>query len=207
MTASAKAFYLGLVLVLAALVATAIHPYDRTTWLLEVAPVLIAIPILLLTRAKFPLTRVLYGVIIMHCLVLIVGGAYSYARVPIGFWIQEILGATRNPYDKIGHFMQGVTPTLLVRELFIRLRIMARGRMLAFVACSVALAFSACYELVEWWTALLLGQGADEFLGTQGYVWDTQSDMMFALIGSVTALLLLSRTHDREINGFSMGRP
>lgn len=185
--------------VLTALIASGIRPYDRATWLLEVAPVLLAGPLLLLTYRRFPLTDLLYGLIALHALVLILGGAYTYARVPLGFWLQELFDLSRNPYDKIGHFMQGLVPALVAREILLRGRFVAHGRMLAFLAICVALAISAGYELIEWWVALLAGQGATDFLGTQGDPWDTQSDMFLALIGASAAMLGLSRLQDRQI--------
>jgi len=182
-----------------ALVASGWRPYDRLTWLLEVAPVLVALPVLLATRERYPLTTLLYVLIFLHCLVLMLGGAYTYARVPLGHWAQELLGLSRNPYDKLGHFMQGFVPAMIAREILIRGK-HVRGRgMTAFLCICVALAISAFYELVEWWSALALGQGADEFLGTQGDPWDTQSDMLLALIGAATAMLTLSSEHDRQL--------
>jgi putative membrane protein len=185
--------------VVAALVVSGIAPYDRTTWWLEVAPVLVALPILFATRERFPLTPLLYGVIFLHCLVLILGGAYTYARVPLGFWLQDFFELTRNPYDKIGHFMQGVTPALVAREIFLRNGSVSGAKMSAFLALCVSLAVSAFYELVEWWAALALGQGADEFLGTQGDPWDTQSDMFLALLGAIAALALLAGLQRRQV--------
>lgn len=185
---------------LAALLArSGIQPYDRTTWVLEVFPVVIALPILWATYRRFPLTTLLYGCIFLHALVLMLGGAYTYARVPLGFDLAELLGLSRNPYDKIGHFFQGFVPALVAREILVRGQYVRGKRMLAFVVVCVVLAISATYELIEWGAALALGQGADEFLGTQGDPWDTQSDMFFALLGAVTALLLFSRVHDRQI--------
>ena len=193
-----RLFWLSLA-VIAALIVSGVQPYDRTTWMLEVAPVLVALPILYFTRERFPLTPLLYAVISLHCLVLILGGAYTYARVPLGYWLQDLLELTRNPYDKIGHFMQGFTPALLARELFVRNGHVSGAKMSAFLAVCVSLAVSAVYELIEWWAALLLGQGADEFLGTQGDVWDTQSDMFLALLGALAALALLSRLQKRQV--------
>lgn len=187
-------------LVAAALIVSAIHPFDRVTWWLEVAPVLIAAPLLVLTGRRWPLTPLLYAVIGLHALVLIAGGAYSYARVPLGFWLQDGFDLARNPYDKIGHFMQGVTPALLTREILLRGGWTHRGRMLGFLAICVALAFSAVYELIEWGAAVALGQGADEFLGTQGDPWDTQSDMAMAGLGAIVAVVFLSRWQDRQID-------
>lgn len=184
---------------IAGLVVSGLKPYDRTTWWLEVAPVIIAIPLLWATRNRFPLTTLLYSLIAVHAVVLMAGGAYSYARVPLGFSIQEAFGLSRNPYDKIGHFMQGFVPAILAREILLRGGYVRRGKMLAFICICIPLAFSAFYELVEWWAALALGQGADEFLGTQGDPWDTQSDMFMALLGASCALLVLSRLHDRQL--------
>jgi len=178
---------------------SAIAPYDRATWFMEVLPVLIAAPVLFFTARRFPLTTLLYALIWLHCLVLILGGAHTYARVPLGFWLQDILGTERNPYDKIGHFMQGLVPALLAREILLRTGQVAGRRMAGFLALCVALAVSAVYELLEWWAALVMGEGADEFLGTQGDEWDTQSDIFFALIGAAVAVLLLRRLHDRQI--------
>lgn len=174
-------------------------PYDRLTWVLETAPVMAALPLLVTTHRRLPLTNLLYAAIFVHGSILMLGGAYSYARVPLGFEIAHWLGITRNPYDKIGHFAQGFVPALVAREIFIRGGYVAGARMRAFVVICVVLAISATYELIEWAAALALGQGADEFLGSQGDVWDTQSDMFFALIGAVAALLLLSGAHDRAI--------
>ena len=175
------------------------RPYDRATWTLEVLPVLIALPVLWATYGRFPLTTLLYVGIFLHAVVLMVGGAYTYARVPLGFEIADVLGLVRNPYDKIGHFMQGFVPALAAREILVRGHHVRGRRMLAFLVVCIALAISATYEFVEWGVALAIGQGADEFLGTQGDSWDTQSDMFFALIGATSALLLLTRVHDRQI--------
>lgn len=188
-------------LVVGALLASGIAPYERLTWLMEVAPVLIALPLLFATRRSYPLTTLLYLLIAVHALVLIAGGAYTYARVPLGFWLQDWLGSERNPYDKIGHFMQGFVPAMVAREILCRGAYVSGRRMTAFLCICIALAISAAYELIEWAAALGLGQGADEFLGTQGDVWDTQSDMFMALLGSTTALALLSRRHDRQLAG------
>jgi putative membrane protein len=182
-----------------ALVASGWQPYERATWLLEVMPVLIAVPLLIATRRSYPLTTLLYVLIFLHALVLILGGAYTYARVPAGFWVQEAFALSRNPYDKLGHFMQGFVPAMVAREILLRGQFVRGRRMLAFLCVCVALAISAAYELIEWWAALALGAGADEFLGTQGDPWDTQSDMFLALIGATTAVVLLARRHDRAL--------
>lgn len=180
-------------------IASGWEPYDRATWFMEVAPVIVGLPVLWATYKKFPLTTLLYILLLMHAVVLIVGGAYTYARVPLGFHLQDLLQLSRNPYDKIGHFFQGFVPALIARELLIRGNYVQGRRMLAFIVICIVLAISATYELIEWAAALALGQGADEFLGTQGDAWDTQSDMFFALIGATVALLVLSKVHDRQI--------
>ena len=190
--------FLGLS-VLGALVVSGISPYDRATWWLEVSPVLIALPVLLGTAWRFPLTPLLYGLIALHCLVLILGGAYTYARVPAGLWVQELFALERNPYDRLGHFLQGLVPALVAREILLRGGFVAHGRMLAFLSLCVAMAISAFYELIEWGVALLAGGGAIDFLGTQGDPWDTQADMFWALIGASTGLLGLARLQDRQI--------
>lgn len=192
---------LASVLLLALLALSGYKPYDRTTWIMEVAPIFIALPILWTTYSRFPLTNLLYGFIFLHALVLILGGAYTYARVPLGFEIADVFGWQRNPYDRIGHFFQGLVPALVTREILIRGAYVQGKKMLVFVVICVVLAISATYEFVEWGAALTLGAGADEFLGTQGDPWDTQSDMFAALIGAIAALALLSRVHDRQILG------
>ncbi|HGM4923594.1 TPA: DUF2238 domain-containing protein [Serratia marcescens] len=186
-------------LLLAALIHSGIHPYDRTTWLMEVAPVLIVLPLLWLTHRRYPLTPLLYTLIFFHALILIFGGMYSYARVPLGFEVQQWLDLGRNPYDKLGHFFQGLVPALVAREILLRGGYVQGRKMLGFVVCCIALAISAVYELIEWWAALALGQGADDFLGTQGDPWDTQSDMFCALLGALCGLLLFAGWQDRQI--------
>ncbi|AGE16126.1 DUF2238 domain-containing protein [Serratia marcescens] len=186
-------------LLLAALIHSGISPYDRTTWLMEVAPVLIVLPLLWLPHRRYPLTPLLYTLIFFHALILIFGGMYSYARVPLGFEVQQWLDLDRNPYDKLGHFFQGLVPALAAREILLRGGYVQGRKMLGFVVCCIALAISALYELIEWWAALALGQGADEFLGTQGDPWDTQSDMFCALLGAICGLLLFGRWQDRQI--------
>jgi putative membrane protein len=181
-------------------------PYDRATWLMEVLPVMIALPVLWLTYRRFPLTTLLYACIFIHAAVLILGGAYTYARVPLGLELQDLLGLGRNPYDKIGRFFQGFVPALAAREILLRGNYVRGRRMLAFLLVCIVLAISATYELIEWGAAVALGQGADAFLGTQGDPWDTQSDMLFALIGAVTALTLFSRLQDRQIERLDVHR-
>ena len=193
----------GLAIVLIALIVSGVHPTDRTTWWLEIFPVLIALPILLATYPRFPLTDLLYALITVHALVLILGGAYTYAHVPLGFWMQDWFGFHRNHYDRIGHFMQGLVPALVAREILLRNGFVVGRRMAAFVSVCVALAISAFYELIEWWSALVLGQGADEFLGTQGDPWDTQEDMFMALIGAIVAMAVFTRLQDAQIRALN----
>lgn len=174
-------------------------PKDRFTWLLEVLPILLVAPVLFATWRRFPLTPLLYVLIALHAVVLMVGGHWTYAEVPLGFWAERAFHLARNDYDKLGHFAQGFIPAIAVREVLLRTTALRRGKMLTFLVVCVCLAVSAFYELVEWWTALGVGQGADAFLGTQGYVWDTQSDMLCALVGAAVALVLLGRLHDRAL--------
>ncbi|WP_439639837.1 DUF2238 domain-containing protein [Nevskia sp.] len=185
--------------VLVALAASAIDPYDRLTWLMEVLPVLLVLPLLAATGQRFPLSRLLYALIAVHALILIGGGAYTYARMPLGEWAKAAFELQRNPYDKLGHLAQGLVPALAVRELLLRHRLVADRVLAAALAVCVAMAISAVYELIEWAAALALGQGAEEFLGTQGDPWDTQSDMFMALIGSSLAVTVLARWHDRSM--------
>lgn len=181
------------------LIASGWTPYDRATWWMEVAPALIALPILWATHRAFPLTTLALVLIGVHGLVLMLGGAYTYARVPIGFEVQDWLGLARNPYDRFGHFMQGFVPAIVLRELLLRLSALRSGGLSAVLVIACCLAVSASYELIEFGAAMALGQGADEFLGTQGDPWDTQWDMLMCLIGSITALLLLTRLHDGQM--------
>ena len=190
-------------LVLPVLVWSGWNPYDRATWWMEVFPVFTAWPVMWWTARRFALTPLLYGWIALHAVVLMVGGGYTYARVPLGFELAQWLGLQRNPYDKIGHFMQGFVPALVAREILLRGAWVRGRRMLAFITVCIVLAISATYELIEWGAALLLGQGADEFLGTQGDPWDTQSDMFFALLGGVASQLLAARWQDRHIRRLS----
>jgi len=190
--------------VLFALAVSGVHPYDRLTWLLEVAPVLIGVPLLLATGRAFPLTNLLYVLLAIHALILIYGGAYTYARVPLGFSLQDWLDLARNPYDRIGHFAQGFVPAIATREVLLRRSPLRPGKWLAFLVVCVCLAISATYELVEWLSAVILGQGADEFLGTQGDSFDTQADMAMALLGAVVAQCALSRRHDRQLARFAL---
>lgn len=187
-----------LILVLIALVASGIAPYDRLTWFFEVLPVLLALPVLLSTYRRFPLTALLYTSIFIHALILIYGGAYTYSRVPLGNWVQAAFDMERNRYDMLGHLWQGLVPALVTREILVRRGFMAKGYMLGFMAVCVALAVSAFYEMLEWWAALALAEGAVSFLGTQGDPWDTQSDLFLALIGAIIALVLFSKLQNRQ---------
>lgn len=198
-TSRTKGLLLACFALLVLLAISGWRPYDRATWVLEVFPVLLALPILFATYRRFPLSTLLYIGIFAHAAVLMLGGAYTYARVPLGFEIADLLHLSRNPYDKIGHFFQGLVPALVAREILIRGEYVRGKKMLAFIVVSIVLAISATYEFIEWGAALAMGQGADEFLGTQGDQWDTQSDMFFALIGAVTALLCFSGMQDRQI--------
>lgn len=191
------------VVIVLALSISGIDPFDRATWMLEVAPAAMTLPILWATRQRFPLTTLLYVLITLHALVLIYGGAYSYARVPLGFEIQSWFDLERNPYDKIGHLFQGLVPALLAREILIRGHFARGPRMVGFLAVCVAMTVSAVYELIEWGVAVLAAGGAVEFLGTQGDPWDAQSDMAFALLGAIVGLVTFSRWQTRQIQALS----
>lgn len=186
-------------IVLLGLILSGFDPYDRLTWWMEVFPVLIGLPILILTYDRFPLTPLAYRLITIHALILMLGGHYTYARVPLGFWIQDLFNFARNHYDRIGHFAQGFVPAIIAREVLLRNSPLSRGKMLFFLVACVCLAISASYEFIEWWAAIAGGEAADAFLGTQGDVWDTQWDMFLALIGSLTAQLTLGRLHDKQL--------
>ena len=178
---------------------SAIQPFDRFIWWLEVSPALIAAGVLLLTRRRFPLTTLTYSLILLHTIILMVGGHYTYAEVPLFDRLADVFNWKRNNYDKVGHFAQGLVPAMVAREILLRNRVVNGRRWLGIIVISVSLAISALYELVEWWVALLTGTAADAFLATQGYVWDTQSDMAWALFGAIVAITLLSRWHDRQL--------
>jgi putative membrane protein len=190
-----------LVIVLAVLVWSGIHPADRFTWLMEVFPVLIAAPVLILTYRRFRFTPLAYTLIAVHACILMLGGKYTYAEVPLGFWMERTFGFARNHYDRIGHFAQGFVPAIVAREILSRQSPLRGSRWLPFLVVCFCLALSACYEFIEWWTALATGTAADAFLGTQGDPWDTQWDMFFAFIGAIVALVMLSGVHDRELRG------
>lgn len=183
----------------ALLALSAWRPFDLATWAMEVAPVVIVLALLWATHRRFPLTPLLYALIFVHACVLILGGHYTYARVPLGDWLRDAFALSRNPYDGIGHFAQGFIPAIAARELLLRHTGLARGAWLFVVIVLACLGISALYELIEWGAAVALGQGAEEFLGTQGDPWDTQKDMALAGVGAVVALLLLSRVHDRQL--------
>lgn len=187
----------------AVLIWSGISPHDRTTWWLEVVPVLVAVPVLIATRKRFPLTPIAYRLIFLHAVILMVGGHYTYARVPLGFWAQELFGFARNHYDRIGHLAQGFVPAIIAREILMRTSPLTGGNWLPVVVTSICLAISAFYEFIEWWAALLGGSAATDFLGTQGDVWDTQWDMFLAFCGAILAQVLLARVHDRALGSQS----
>jgi putative membrane protein len=189
-----------LILVLAIFVWSGLRPHDRFTWLLEVFPVILGVPVLIYLYPRFRFTPLVYTLLTVHAIILMVGGKYTYAEVPLGFWLQQTLGLARNHYDRIGHLAQGFIPAIVAREILIRRSPLQGSRWLPFLAICICLALSALYELIEFWTALATGEAAEAFLGTQGDPWDTQWDMMLALIGAITALALLSRWHDRQID-------
>ncbi len=178
---------------------SAIKPHDFFTWLLEVLPVIIALPILFFTHQKFPLTRLLYILILIHAIILMVGGHYTYAEVPLFSWLRDTFDLDRNYYDRIGHFVQGFVPAIIAREILIRNCVVRTGAWLFFVVCCICLSISACYEFIEWWVAAVSGGTAEDFLGTQGDIWDTQWDMLLALMGAISAQILLRDLHDKQL--------
>lgn len=184
---------------IACLIISGWSPFDRLTWLLEVFPILIGAPLLIATYKRFPLTPLLYRLLFIHSLVLTLGAHYTYARVPIGYWLQDIFSLTRNHYDRIGHLAQGFFPAILAREILLRRSPLVPGKWLFFLVVCVCLAFSALYEMLEWWTAIMSGEAAVAFLATQGDVWDTQWDMFLALIGSLAAQIMFASSHNRSI--------
>ena len=188
-----------------ALVLSGIAPYDRLTWAMEISWVAVALPVLVATRRSFPLTPLLYRLLCLHALILIVGGYYTYARVPLGFWAADLFGFTRNHYDRLGHLAQGFIPAILAREILVRRSPLAGSRWLPVVVVSLCLAFSAFFELIEWTSALVLGADAAAYLATQGDPWDAQADMLCALLGAIAALALLSRLHDRQLRNLRTG--
>ncbi len=192
-----------LLLVVTALIFSGIKPMSQLTWFLEVTPVIIAIPVLIATYNNFPLTPLLYRLLFIHALILIVGGHYTYAEVPLGKWAQQAFNLSRNHYDRLGHFAQGFVPAILTREILLRRSPLTNGKWLFFLVCCVCLSISAIYEFVEWWAALLGGTATEAFLGTQGDAWDTQWDMFLALIGAILSQLLLAKVHIRSL--YKMG--
>jgi putative membrane protein len=188
-----------LLAVLAILVWSGVAPHDRFTWYLEVAPVLLGLPIVILTARRFPLTPLAYILLAIHACILMVGGKYTYAEVPVGYWVSGAMGWTRNNYDRLGHLAQGFVPAIVAREILIRTSPLRPGKWLTFLVVCVCLAISATYELIEWGTAVSTGTAADAFLGTQGDPWDTQEDMAMAGVGAVLALLTLTQLHDRQL--------
>lgn len=189
-----------LAIVIAVFIWSGIGPHDRWTWYAEVAPVIIALPLLFFTRHKFPLTPLLYTLIAIHCIVLLVGGHYTYALTPIGDWLREPFGFERNHYDRLGHLMQGFVPAMIARELLLRTSTLKAGKWMFAIIVLSCFGISAIYELIEWQAAILTGTHADQFLATQGDVWDTQKDMLCAGIGAIIALLTLSRYHNRQLS-------
>lgn len=196
-----------LLLVLVVLTWSGIHPKDRFTWFMEVFPVLIAVPALVLTHRRFRFTLLAYTLMAIHACILMVGGKYTYAEVPFGFWMEHAFGFVRNHYDRIGHFAQGFVPAIVAREILWRTSPLKGGRWLPFLVFCCCLALSATYEFIEWWTALATGTAADAFLGTQGDPWDTQWDMFFAALGAIAALVTLSGLHTRQLNDTSAAVP
>ena len=189
-----------LVIFFGVLIWSGINPKDQATWFLEVLPAVIAIGVLGYTRDKFPLTTLTYVLILIHCVILMVGGHYTYAEVPVGDMFRQLVDGTRNNYDKLGHSVQGFIPAIIAREIAIRLQIFNSRAWMNFFIVATCLGISAFYELIEWWVALLSEEAAESFLGTQGYVWDTQSDMGFALLGAILALVLLGKAHDKQLD-------
>ena len=194
-----KTLILFITLFVTTLMISAINPKEYFTWFLEVTPAIIGFAILLITYKRFTFTNFTYGFILLHCIILFIGGHYTYAEVPLFDWIKDTFGQSRNNYDKVGHFMQGFVPAMIVRELFIRKNVIANHAFFAFIVVSVCLAISAAYEWIEWGVSLCTGDGGDAFLGTQGYVWDTQSDMLFATIGAVVMVVFFSRLQDKAL--------
>ncbi|HOY70126.1 MAG TPA: DUF2238 domain-containing protein [Methylotenera sp.] len=195
-----RTFFTGLFFILAVVfVWSAVKPHDYFTWVLEVLPVVIALPVLLATYKSFPLTRLIYGLILAHAIILMVGGHYTYAEVPAFNWLRDTFDLSRNYYDRVGHLAQGFIPAMIAREILIRKNVVKRGAWLFFIVCCICLSISAVYEFVEWWVAVGSGTAAEAFLGTQGDVWDTQWDMFIALMGAIVAQLLMRKWHDKQL--------
>ncbi len=194
-------------LTIVALVVSGVHPHDELTWWLEVSWVLLGLPLLVTTRQAFPLTPLLYRLLFLHALILILGGHYTYARVPVGQWVQDLFDLSRNHYDRLGHFVQGFVPAILVREVLLRSSPLVAGRWLFFLVVCACLAFSSFFEMIEWWSAIALGSAADAFLATQGDQWDTHWDMFLALVGAITSQSLLVTLHDRHLRSLLPAMP
>jgi putative membrane protein len=195
-----KKYYILLVLFFVGLVGSAINPHDYFTWILEVFPAIIGLLVLALTFNRFRFTTLTYTLILVHCYILFIGGHYTYAQVPVFNWLRDVLHQSRNNYDKIGHFMQGFVPAMIVRELFIRQQVIRSKKWLAVLTVSVCMGISMLYEFLEWFVSMFSGESGDSFLGTQGYIWDTQSDMLFATIGAICMVLLLGNIQNKQIN-------
>jgi putative membrane protein len=194
-----KKYWILIIAFFAGLILSGINPRDYFTWILEVFPAIIGFLVLLLTFNKFRFSDLVYSLILIHCYILFIGGHYTYAEVPLFNWIKDIFHQSRNNYDKVGHFAQGFVPAIIARELFIRLKIVKKGLWLSFLTICVSVTISALYEFFEWFVAVMSGETADAFLGMQGYIWDTQSDMLFALIGALCMIIFLSKFHDKQI--------
>jgi len=205
-TSSRTALIIFISVAVVGLTVSGVHPRDRGTWWLEVLPVVIALPLLGWTHERFPLTWLAYLLVTVHALILMLGGHYTYAHVPLGFWMQHAFDFSRNHYDRIGHFAQGFVPAIVARELLLRKTLLRPGGWLSVLVVAVCMSVSVLYEFIEWWSALIAGAGATQFLGTQGDVWDTQWDMFFATIGAITSLIVLSRVHDRALASLSPGK-
>ena len=198
-----KKYWILIVIFFAGLVLSAINPHDYFTWILEVFPAIIGLGILTFTFKKLRFSDLTYIFILVHCYILFVGGHYTYAEVPAFDWIKEVFQQSRNNYDKVGHFAQGFVPAMIVRELFVRKEIVKKGLWLAFLTICVCLSISVFYEFIEWFVAEMSGQSAESFLGTQGFAWDTQSDMLFAFIGATCMVLLVAKFQDKQIENIS----
>ncbi len=197
-----KTIRLYIILYFVGLLLSAIRPKEYFTWFLEVVPALIGFVVLVLTYKRFAFSSFTYGIILLHCYILFIGGHYTYAKVPLFDWIKEVFHQSRNNYDKVGHFMQGFAPAMITRELFLRKKVIANPGYFNFIIVAICLAISAAYEWIEWWVSLATGSGGDAFLGTQGYIWDTQSDMLFATIGAICMVAFFSKSHNRAIAAF-----
>jgi putative membrane protein len=198
-----KTITLYIIIFFASLLLSAIQPKEYFTWFLEVLPAVIGFAVLSFTHKRFAFTNFTYGFILLHCIVLFIGGHYTYAEVPLFDWIRETFQQSRNNYDKVGHFMQGFVPAMIIRELFIRKQVIANRAFFNFIIVSICLAISAAYEWIEWGVSVCTGDGGDAFLGTQGYVWDTQSDMLYATIGATFMLMLLSKQQDKHLRSIA----